>query len=373
MSSRKRPRQSFQKVPPSTRKERRLERDISKLVKQIAKQNKELDTQEQLVNALETELLKHARDVIEVSSGEDDDDDDDDDANLGEDSVAEEPSLGTPLPPLGSDTNARPSKLGSIEIPWDVALQAPAEYNPLGWQRCAGGCIISNGSTIFNHSSVVVRNDGGSDILEQQFTEQDKTVLDNSWDARIHMRDALALSAPFQAAGVSVFSLTPGRLACGCFKCSVFLRSHLHPNVEDILVIAELKQVVNFNVDASNQTLSFQTELSGNVTSLGVQQGDRLLIDLCPKAYCGGFGDTNHFPTIIEIKTQRGNQTGLQLVNLSTTSTSSSSSSSSSSGGGGSSSSSSSGGNSNENFEEAEATADAIQFAIQANADDEEQ
>ena len=367
MSSRKRPRQSSQKVPPSTRKERRLERDNSKLVKQIAKQNKELDTQEQLVNALETELLKHARDVIEVSSGEDDDDDDN---NLGEDAVAEEPSLGTPLPPLGSDTNARPSKLGNIEIPWDVALPAPTdEYNPLGWQRCAGGCIISNGSTIFNHSSVVVRNDGGSDILEQQFTEQDQV----SWRA-------LALSAPFQAAGVSVFSLTPGRIACGHFKCSISLRSHLHPNVEDILVIAELKQVVNFSVDASNQTLSFQTELSGNVTSLGVHQGDRLLIDLCSKAYCGGYGSTNYFPTIIEIKTQRGNQTGLQLVNLSTTSTSSSSSNSSSSsssgGGGGSSggsSSSSSGSNSNENFEEAEATADAIQFAIQANADEEEQ
>ena len=284
MSAQKLARKRKRKRPPpeqptSSRKERALVRENRRLTE-------ESESLLARVKALEYKLEQEQEnpiDVVEVSSGEDEDDEEGDHEGVNEDvqpAAASASPVAAPansnVPPLGSDTNALPSKIGTAVLALDVEQLAKsgALQNALllKWDQCCRECIISGGTAILVTPSSAAAN-------LHPFTDG----LYSDWKNPI-----LTVSKPFQ--GRYDFTLCDSR-DNGFFHADALLVSahNLSPPYKYLTAFSP-EQGIDFKVDTDSGLLRWRPCNSMGTNNeemheIHIQPGDRLMVSLNPKAY----------------------------------------------------------------------------------------
>jgi hypothetical protein len=334
MSARNLARKSKRKRPPpeqptSSRKERALVRENRRLTE-------ESESLLARVKALEYKLEQEQEnpiDVVDVSSGEDEDDEEGDHEGVNEDvqpAAASASHVAAPansnVTPLGSDTNALPSKIGTAVLALDVEqlAESGALQNALllEWDQCCTECIISGGTAILVTPSSAAAN-------LNPFTLGIQTEYPVS---------ALAVSKPFQ--GRYDFTLCDSRpcVTAGidsrhCSQGSPYwslgallVSAHYQSTPNQFLTAFSPEQGIDFKVNTDSGLLRWRPYNSmgtnnEEIHEIHIQPGDRLMVSLNFKGYV----TARPLYPLVELHNHPMNQvgSGFQFVDLQVSSNSS--------------------------------------------------
>ncbi len=280
---------------------------------------------------LEQEQENHI-DVVDVSSGEDEDDEEGDHEGVNEDvqpAAASASHVAAPansnVTPLGSDTNALPSKIGTAVLALDIeqlaesgALQMQNALL-LEWDQCCTECIISGGTAILVTPSSAAAN-------LNPFTLGIQTG---------HPIWPLAVSKPFQ--GRYDFTLCDSRPCVTTgpvwlqgppeFSMSALLVSaHYLSTPNQFLTAFSPEQGIDFKVNTDSGLLRWRPYNSMGTNNeamheIHIQPGDRLMVSLISKAYV----TARPLYPLVELHNHPMNQlgSGFQFVDLQVSSNSS--------------------------------------------------
>ena len=299
----------------STRKERALTRTLAR---------NEAECRSLKVRIQQLEQYEQQRggpiEIINVSSDEEDANEEQEHEQEAGGQQEEEaahvaPGLASGLPPLGTSTNAYPSKAGSTILPYDAdaisqSLDAGLAWTapPLLWDRCADECVIIDD---VKNTKICVAPSVDAHGLHSFDTPVVGTVDVYPWEL-------FALSKPFDEKHVfTIVDSRPRTLYSGChFHFKLAVRSSQYPLVADQPLPSLTNKQLRIDFNIQKNILSWQLHKTNSINEVvhqvQVHTGDHLMLSLCSKAWVS---QAPLYP-IVELRNTTSYDEGLRVVHL---------------------------------------------------------